>query len=133
METSHTGQPEARLSSFRDLASSILLYIDARMRLMQIEASEAGGRMVTLLILAVIGIVALVLTWLMCLPVLVWFLANHFNQPWPKMALFTAGGHLLIAIISFLVLKTRISRLNLLEETRNQFQKDREWLSQTQR
>jgi hypothetical protein len=42
-----------------------------------------------------------------------------------------AGAHLFIGFILLLILKARLKRLRLFEETFNQFRRDRKWLAST--
>ena len=112
----------------KSLLQALALYIEARGRLVQIEAREAAASSVGALVVAVLMLGAILFGWLLALPALVWLLAKSQGWPWTHVALGAAAAHLLFAIILLFVLKARLRRFKAFEETCNQFKYDREWL-----
>ena len=119
----------APLSGLRDLVSTVILYFDARLRLIQIESREAGTHVLSLVILAVIAIGFLALGWLIAIPALIWLLSEKLSQPWHLVALCTACIHLVLGFIFLIALKTKLARLRLFEDTVSELKKDRQWLA----
>lgn len=121
--------PPAPLSGLRDLVSTVVLYLDARLRLVQIESREAGTHILSLIILAVIAIGFLALGWLIAIPALIWLISHKLSQPWHLVALAAAAIHLALGFIFLLTLKIKLARLRLFEDTVSELQKDRQWLA----
>ena len=115
-------------SRMKALLAALVRYAEARGRLLQLEAREAGGQLVALLLLAVAGAGCLFAGWLVALPALVWWLAAALDRPWPQMALALAAAHLALGLVALAALRRHLRRLALLEETFRQFDKDRAWL-----
>jgi uncharacterized membrane protein YqjE len=115
-------------SRLKALLAALARYAEARGRLLQLEAREAGGQLAALLLLAVVGGGCLLSGWLVALPALVWWLASAFNRPWPQVALILAAAHLAAGLLTLTLLRRRLRRLAVLEETLRQFDKDRAWL-----
>lgn len=115
-------------SRTKALLAALARYVEARGRLLQIEAREAGGQLAALLLLALAGGGCLFAGWLVALPALVWWLAATFDRPWPQVALVLATAHLAIGLLTLAALRRRLRRLAVLEETFRQFDKDRAWL-----
>lgn len=129
MQTEAARPPAAgEASGLRGLAQAGLLYFEARSRLFQIEAEEAGSRLSRLVVLAVAAITLLGAAWLLLMPVLVWWLSAATGKSWQLIAAVLGMAHLLPAAILMLRLKSAASRLKLFEETINQCRKDRECL-----
>jgi uncharacterized membrane protein YqjE len=118
-----------QIHRIKSLLHALALYVEARGRLLQIEAQEAGSKSLGVLILAVVMLICLFGAWLLAAPALVWLLAKSQGWHWTHVALGAAGLHLALAVICFLAVKGRLRRLKAFEETFNQFQRDREWLS----
>lgn len=115
-------------SRMKALLAALARYAEARGRLLQIEAREAGGQFATLLLLTAGGAGCLFAGWLVALPALVWWLAGALERPWPQIALLLAVAHLAAGLAALAALRRRLRRLALLEETFRQFDKDRAWL-----
>ncbi len=111
------------------LLRALALYAEARGRLLQIEGQEAGGRVVGSLGLFVVTMTCLIFGWLLALPALVLLLANLLEWHWTKVALSGAGIHLFLGLVFLVILKFKLRRMRLFEETFNQFRLDREWLA----
>jgi uncharacterized membrane protein YqjE len=116
-------------SGVRELVSTFVLYIEARLRLVQIESKEAGARLLSLTLLAVITLGALCLGWLIAVPALIWLISEKLSQPWHLVALVTAAIHLAFGFICLVTLKIKLARLRLFEDTVSELQKDRQWLA----
>ena len=117
---------ETKVARVKSLLRTLALYAEARGRLLQIEAQEAGARLSGILILVVLLVGFLLFGWLLALPALVWLIADSAGVPWWQVALYGAGLHLVLAVIFLLILKTRLSNLHVFEETLRQFQRDRD-------
>lgn len=115
-------------SRMKALLAALARYAEARGRLLQIEAREAGGQFATLLLLTAGAAGCLFAGWLVALPALVWWLAGALERPWPQIALLLAVAHLAAGLAALATLRRRLRRLALLEETFRQFDKDRAWL-----
>lgn len=122
---------DLEVSRLKSLLRALALYGEARGRLLQIEAQEAGVQFTTMLVLAAIASGFLLCGWLLAVPALVWIVSHTQGWPWWKVALGAAGVHLFFGLIFLLRLRTMLRRLQVFEETFKQFQRDREWLSGT--
>ncbi|WP_166647271.1 phage holin family protein [Prosthecobacter fusiformis] len=105
---------------------TLALYAEARGRLLQIEAQEAGTKFSEIFILVTVLCGCLLFGWMLALPAFVWIVANSLGWPWWHVALWGAGLHLFLAIVFFISLKVRLSKLRVFEETFHQFQRDRD-------
>ncbi len=115
-------------SRLKALLAALARYAEARGRLLQLEAREAGGQFAALLLLTLATIGCLFAGWLVALPALVWWLAGAVNRPWPQVALVLGAAHLAAGLAALALLRRRLRRLAVLEETFRQFDKDRAWL-----
>lgn len=113
----------------RSLLCDLAHYLEARGRLFQIEAQEAGTRFAGIAVTAAFMLGCLFFGWLLALPALLWLLAESQGWPWHRVALGAGGAHLLLGLIFMLALRARLRALRVFEETFNQFQKDREWIA----
>lgn len=117
---------DTKVARVKSLLRTLALYAEARGRLLQIEAQEAGARLSGIFILVVLLVGFLLFGWLLALPALVWLISDSVGVPWWQVALYGAGAHLALAVIFLLILKTRLSNLHVFEETLRQFQRDRD-------
>ncbi len=124
-----TAEAEARPSALRGLAQAVAGYVSARLRLAEIESREAGARVAVVVVLACFCGGCLLTAWLIAVPALIWLLAEQIGWDWHRMALAAAALHLLAALVCLAVIKSRLRRLRLFEETLRQFEKDRACLS----
>jgi uncharacterized membrane protein YqjE len=115
-------------SGLRGLAQAGFLYFEARSRLFQIEAQEAGGQLTRMMVLAAVSAGLIGVAWLLLMPVAVWWIASAGGWPWHSVAGVLGATHLLIGVICVLRLKSAAARLKLFEETINQCRRDRECL-----
>jgi uncharacterized membrane protein YqjE len=122
---------DLEVSRIKSLLRALALYGEARGRLLQIEAQEAGVHFTTLIVLAAIASGCLLCGWLLAVPALVFLVAEWQGWPWWKVALGAGGMHLFFGLIFLLRLRSMLGRLHVFEETFRQFQRDREWLSGT--
>ena len=122
---------DLEVSRVKSLLRALALYAEARGRLLQIEAQEAGTKFTSIIVLAVVLSGCLLCGWMLAMPALVWLIAQSQGWPWHFVALGAAGLHLLLGFIFLLMLLSRLRRLRVFEETFYQFQRDREWLSAT--
>ncbi len=122
---------DIEVSRIKSLLRALALYGEARGRLLQIEAQEAGVQFTTMIVLAAIASGCLLCGWLLAVPALVWLVAEWQGWSWWKVALGAGGMHLFFGLIFLLRLRSMLGRLHVFEETFRQFQRDREWLSGT--
>ncbi len=104
-------------------------YTSARLKLLQIEASEAGSELGQsigkLIAAAVFGLI-----FYFCAIAGVLGLAERYRPgSWPIAALIVAGIHLLIALILALAGRRGLSNPQRFSETRRQIELDRQWLA----
>lgn len=124
-EESHPGLSD----EFSTLKSAVSRYTNARFKLLQIEASEAGselGQAIGKLIAA--GFFGLIFYF--CTIAAVLGLAERYRPgSWPIAALIVAGVHLLIALILALAGRRGLNNPQRFSETRRQNELDRQWLA----
>ncbi len=113
----------------RGLVNVLLRYVGARGKLFQIEFQEAGSKLVGILIAIVVGLGALAGAWLLLMPAAVWFIADWLHKPWAYVAAAAGGLHLLVALAALLWVRARLGGLKLFEESLNQFERDRSWVT----
>lgn len=121
-------QPQPPPSRIRGLAEAGLLYFEARSRLFQIEAQEAGFKLSRVVALGVFALGFLGGAWLLLMPVVVWLTAKWLQVPWTHVAGVLGAAHLIVGGILALRLRQAFARLKLFEETINQIHRDREWI-----
>ena len=117
-------------SGVRGLAEASFSYLEARGRLLQLEAQEAGQTIGRLFVMGLIGICSLILAWILVVPVVIWGLSKWGGWPWAAVAGGLAAAHLFIGALCLLRLRLRTARLRLFEETIEQCRRDRECISQ---
>ncbi len=106
---------------------ALLDHFSARAELFQWEAREAKTRLLRWILSLVIAIAFLVLTYLLLLVALIGWLASALSLGWPLATLVVAGGHLLIAVVLYLLAR-RWSVSGFFPDSLNEFRRDREWL-----
>ena len=116
----------------RSLIGVLLRYVAARGLLFQIEAREAGTHLAAIAVLLVLGLGALAGAWLLLVPAAVWYVAGQLHRPWEQVAAAAGGLHLFLALVFLLLLRGRLSRLKLFEESLNQFERDRSWVARNE-
>jgi len=119
---------ETEVSRVRSLLRTLALYVEARGRLLQIEAQEAGTHLSEITILVAVACGSLLFGGMLALPALVWLVAETMHWPWYQVALCTAGILIFLGIVFLITLKVRLKKLRIFEETFHQFQRDRECL-----
>ena len=107
---------------------AIATLASARMAMIKAESGEAIGTGVKKLALVIIGVVALFFAWCLFMGGVVGAIASSPALSWWQAAFIVGGGHLLVALVAFLVAKSKAS--DPFPITRAEFEKDREWLNQ---
>ncbi|MES2595260.1 MAG: phage holin family protein [Verrucomicrobiota bacterium] len=120
---------DLEVSRLKSLLRALALYAEARGRLLQIEAQEAGVKFTLMIVLAALAAGLLLCGWLLAVPAIIWLISHTQGWPWWKVALGAAGAHLFLGLLFLLRLRSLLRRLQVFEETFKQFQRDREWLS----
>lgn len=119
---------DSEVSRVKSLLRTTALYAEARGRLLQIEAQEAGTKFSAIIVITIILSGCLLSGWMLALPALVWLIAETQGWPWWQVALGAAAAHIGLGFVLLISLKVRLKRLRVFEETFHQFQRDREWL-----
>jgi uncharacterized membrane protein YqjE len=114
------------------LVQAALLYADARAQLLQIEAQEAGQHLRSVIVALLLVIAAIAGAWLLLMPAAIFWLAERFQLPWTTLAFGIGALHLLVGGIAGMKLWRRLGRTRLFEESIQQLQNDRAWLTQQQ-
>ena len=115
-------------SRLREFARASFLYLEARGKLFQIEAQEAGGHAGRVVVLGLVALGLLAGAWLLAAPACVMIIAEKTSRDWREVALALALLHLFLGLILALRARAIFKRLRLFEESINQFQRDREWV-----
>lgn len=113
----------------KGVVGSLLAYVEARGVLLSIEAQEALQQVLRSFILAILGAIATFTGWLLLNGVIVGLLVENLHWTWQKSAAITAGGNLLVALISFLLVARIVSSTRWFADTFNELTKDRAWLA----
>lgn len=119
---------DTEVSRVKSLLRALALYAEARGRLLQIEAQEAGMKFSEILIIAAILSGCLLFGWMLALPAIVFLISQSQGWAWWQVALGAAGLHFVLGVFFLIALKTRLQKLRVFEETFHQFQRDREWI-----
>lgn len=106
---------------------SIFDYLEARLSLFRIEATEARGRIVRRVIAAVAGAFFLLVAYAAAIVGAVAWISDHFGKPWPLVTLAAAGAHLLAGLLLLLAAKKRFGDPPF-RDSLGEFQRDRQWL-----
>jgi uncharacterized membrane protein YqjE len=114
--------------SVRNWVASLLSYLELRLRLLELEAKEAGFHLLVLALLFISGIVFFAGFLVMLLVFFLFLLMLIFHWEWGWSALACGGLALLIAITAGVILRLRIVK-PLFPTTHAEFKRDREWLT----
>lgn len=133
MESSSPTPPSiGEVSGLRGFLHAGLLYFEARARLFQIEAGEAGQSVGRLFVAAIAAIALIGGAWLLLMPVIVWGVARLAGCSWQLSAGVIGGLHFIVGVVLVLRVKAGAARLKLFEESINQCRRDRECLGRSQ-
>lgn len=114
-------------SRLQEFARASFLYLEARGKLFQIEAQEAGGKTARVFVLGVVALGLLAGAWLLVVPAAVSVIAEKTSRDWREIAFILALAHFAIGIALAWRARAVFKKLKLFEESINQFQRDREW------
>jgi uncharacterized membrane protein YqjE len=103
--------------------------IASRIGIFRIEAEEAIEVAVRKLVFLVVAVFCLIATWVLLTAGLVGLISEYFKCAWYFSALSLGGVYLLIAIVMFMIIK-RSKKIKTFPITREEFEKDSEWLKQ---
>lgn len=110
------------------LLDPVLGYVEARLRLLNLEGKEALQQTVTLLLLGVVAIVSILIIWMLATTAVVGLLTEYLGGSWIKAVLWTALAHVIIVGLTGSVLWWRFRAATWFADTLNEFRKDRQWL-----
>lgn len=108
---------------------AIPVLIASRMGILQIEAKDALEVAVRKLIISGVLAFCLIAAWMLLTAGLIGLISVYFHIAWYFAAFLLAGVHLLIAFFMQLAVK-RSKSIESFPITREEFEKDREWLNQ---
>lgn len=103
--------------------------IASRIGIFRIEAQDAIEVVTKKLILLSVTVFCLIATWGLLTAGLIGWISAHFSLAWYFAAFFIGGFYLLIALVMLLIIK-RSKTTESFSITREEFEKDREWLNQ---
>ncbi len=110
------------------LFDPFLKYLEGRGMLLTIEAKEAFGQIILLLIMAVVCCITILVAWTLLVFTIIGLLTDHAGWTWLNAAAATCGAHFLIAAILGGLLWHKIKAHAWFEETFKELKKDRLWL-----
>lgn len=113
----------------RKLPASVLRYLEARGVLVTIEAQEAFQQVLRALALGTVAVVLGFTGWLLVMAGAVAALAAKTDWSWMLASAVVGGANVLLGVILFMLLMSRLSRTRWFEHTINEFGKDRKWLA----
>lgn len=103
--------------------------IFSRIGIFRIEAQDAWEVTVRKLILLSVLLFGLFATWSLITAGLIGVISARFNCPWYFAAFSLGGVYLLVSLMMLLIIK-RSKKTESFPITRQEFEKDREWLNQ---
>ncbi len=103
--------------------------IASRIGIFRIEAQDAIEVLTKKLILLSVTVFCVIATWGLLTAGLVGLISAYFNVAWYFAAFSIGGVYLLIALV-MLVIINRSKKIESFSITREEFEKDREWLNQ---
>jgi len=121
--------PKAPPMPSHGLSEPLLRYLEARGILLTLEAQEALGQVVRVLIFVGLAGFAVLVGWLLLASVVADLLMTQARWPWQAAAGAIAGFHLVLAVIFLLATRNRLASMRWFGDTINEFRKDRAWLS----
>jgi len=122
-------QDAASPPAWRGFSDASLRYVEARGKLLQIEAKESAQDLVVVLIRGVLACILALAGWFLTVPALLWLLSHSQGWPVPRTFIFAGLAHLLLALITLRTIKSRLSHATWFSDTLDQFKKDRAWIS----
>ena len=114
--------------SVRRWITSLVLYVELRVRLLALESKEAGFHLLVLAVLLVSALVFFAGFLAMLIVFLLYLLMLIFHWAWGWSALACAGALLIVSIVSGVIFRFQIIK-PLYPTTFAEFKKDPEWLS----
>ncbi|MES2996606.1 MAG: phage holin family protein [Verrucomicrobiota bacterium] len=115
-------------ANWRDAITTL---VATRFAIFEHEMKIAARSAVKTAVQTVIALLALAMSWALGMAALVGAVASASGMQWYHVAAIVAGAHLLIAVVLGALLKS--TRPPSFTFTRNEFKKDREWISQQPR
>jgi uncharacterized membrane protein YqjE len=111
---------------------ALMALVAARVALIQLESKDAAASAARRAILVTATIGCALVTWALALAGGISWIAEASGWPWSRVALATAGLHLLVGVI-LARLALRPAATAAFPVTRAEFQKDREWIENLQK
>jgi uncharacterized membrane protein YqjE len=103
--------------------------ISSRIAIIRTESKDVVGGLISKIVLLGIAAFCLLLVWLLLITGAIGAIAAASTWEWFHVAFAAAGAHALIALIAFLIARSRTPTIRF-PITRDEFKKDREWLNQ---
>lgn len=108
--------------------AAVVDLITARFELFQLEASDIVAHKVRNIVYLILGLGALFFAWIFLIIAAIPFLSAWLKQPWHYIVLGYAVIHLFFAIL-FLLLRKKAPSTTPFALTREELQRDREWIA----
>jgi uncharacterized membrane protein YqjE len=125
-------EPSSTGDSVKNWISSLLRYLELRLRLAALESKEAGLHLLIIGILIVSVLVLFAESLIMMAVFLLYLIVSLLHWEWGWGALLCAGILLAGSLTAAIILRYRVTR-RLFPLTLEELQKDREWLKSTTR
>lgn len=122
-------QPAGKVAALRDISEPLLRYMEARGVLLSIEAQEALGQIVRVMIFAAVAGTAAFTGWLLLTAGLLSVIMEETGWSWQRSSAMLGAAHLFVALVFLLALRNRIADTRWFADTLNEFKKDRAWLA----
>ncbi len=129
----HPQMPEPPVSQTAGNSSWVEHLLDlanSRIALFQLEAKQAASRSICRVVMIAAAAFAACVAWLLLMSGIVGILHTYAGFPWYWSCLALGGVHLLV--IAALLRSARTPGPAAFQQTRSEFQKDREWLQSLQ-
>jgi Putative Actinobacterial Holin-X, holin superfamily III len=107
--------------------AALMDLIAARVALIQLESKDVAASAARRAIQVVVASGCILVTWALALAGGISWISEASGWPWSRIALITAGGHLLVGLV-LIRLIMRPAANAAFPVTRAEFQKDREWI-----
>jgi uncharacterized membrane protein YqjE len=113
--------------SIRALVACLLDYLELRLKLLGLEAREAGFHLLLIGLLVVTTLAFLAGSLVLLVVFILYVMTLTFHLSWGWCALILAGVLFLISIVTGITFRFRLSK-SIFPVTLAEFQKDRQWL-----
>lgn len=110
------------------LMEPLLRYLEGRGLLLSIETKEALTQVLSLVVIALVGVIAVFAGWLLLATALVGWLTGWLGWHWVTSAAAAGGAHVLLAALLGLLAWWKFGRSTWFQQTLLELRNDRQWL-----